>query len=441
MSTLSLNKSEVMVNFFIFSLIFAFLSPSLCAENTVKNLTGSAKNATVGRLSTPHKERGTELNVLKELSRQEESDSSGFVNPVPDNSPLLDGAKQIFLIAPETGRVLLNKDGDQIIVPSSMTKIATLMYLFDQLDKGQVTLDDTFMVSVNAWRKEGSRMFLEPNSSVKVLDLIRGIVVQSGNDATTTVAEGVAGDERQFASQVTEMLARLGLKSTNFTNASGLPDKNHYSTARDLALMATHLIRLYPRYYHFFSEKSYTYNNIRQQNRNPLFNQPDLFVDGIKTGQTEAGGFGIVASAVKDGFRLILVINGCSSDRQRRMVGEKVLKWAFREYKTYALFEAGHVLGHADVWLGAEKQVPLVVPDDVRLTLSFNERSKLKARMEYETPIEAPIKEGMKVGTLILEIPGGYRWTYPIVAGKSVAEVGFFGRALSALYYIILGSS
>lgn len=370
-----------------------------------------------------------------------EKEILGFKNPVPEKSPLLQGAKQIFLIAPETGRVILDKNGDQHITPSSMTKIGTLMYLFDQLSKGHVTLSDTFLVSVNAWKKEGSRMFLEPNSRVSILDLIRGIIVQSGNDATTTVAEGLAGDERQFSLQMTDMLRDLGLKNTNFTNASGLPEKEHYSTARDLALMGMHLIRLYPQYYHYFSEKSFTHNNIPQLNRNPLLNLPDVFADGIKTGQTKAGGLGIVASGIKDGLRIILVINGCETAADRSRVGAKIMKWAFREYQNYTLFEAGHVVEEADVWLGTEKKVPLVIADRVRLTLSNRERKKLKTSVVYDGPVEAPVKEGQQVGHLVIEVPGEQKWTYPVVAGKTVNEVGFFGRALSALYYILWGTS
>ncbi len=380
------------------------------------------------------------LTTLPVPQKTETDQTTAFKNPVPDNSPLLQGAKQIFLIAPETGRVILDKNGDEVITPSSMTKIATLMYLFEQLSKGTVSLDDKFLVSVNAWRNdEGSRMFLEPNSRVSVLDLIRGVAVQSGNDATTTIAEGLAGDERQFATQMTEMLHDLGIRNTNFTNASGLPEKDHYSTARDLALMSMHLIRLYPQYYHHFSEKWFSHNNIRQMNRNALLGRPGTFVDGIKTGQTEAGGFGIAASAVKDGLRLILVLNGCKTDKDRLITGEKILKWAFRDYKNYTFFEAGHVLADADVWLGAEKQVPLVVPERVRLTLSSQERKKITAHVSYDGPVEAPIKEGQKVGELILEVPGGNKWVYPVVAGKTVNEVGFFGRAISALYYIAWG--
>tara|TARA_B000000565_G_scaffold103496_1_gene77344 strand:- start:20294 stop:21535 length:1242 start_codon:yes stop_codon:yes gene_type:complete len=364
----------------------------------------------------------------------------GFQNPVPDGSPLLQGAEQIFLVVPETGRVLLSKNGDKQMPPSSMTKIATLMMVFEQLQNGQLSLDDTFNVSVNAWKKQGSRMFLEPNTNVKVEDLIRGIVVQSGNDATTVIAEGIAGDEGQFAMQMTERLKELGLKNTNFVNASGLPDANHFSTAQDLALLGMQIIRLYPQYYHYFAEKSFKYNNIHQANRNQFLFRSQLPVDGIKTGNTDAAGFGIVASAIQDGMRLILVLNGCKSEKERLQTGEKILKWAFREYKNYTLFEAGHVLGEARVWLGAQKKVTLMVPERVRLTLSQKERKRLKVTYTYNDPIEAPIKQGQRVGVLTVETLDR-TWRYPIVAAEAVHEVGFFGRALSALYYIIWGAS
>ncbi|PLX30269.1 MAG: D-alanyl-D-alanine carboxypeptidase [Alphaproteobacteria bacterium] len=387
-----------------------------------------------GDKGTPQKAVQPQVETLDQNAIQD------FYNPVPDQSPLLQGAKQIFLVVPETNRVLLEKNGDEKTPPSSMTKIATLMMVFEQLQSGQLSLDDTFSVSVNAWKKEGSRMFLEPNTQVRVEDLIRGIVVQSGNDATTVVAEGLAGDERQFADQMTERLKELGLQNTNFVNASGLPSPDHYSTARDLALMGVQMIRLYPQFYHYFGEKSFKYNNIHQANRNQFLFRSPSHVDGIKTGITDAAGYGIVASAAHDGMRFILVLNGCESDKDRFQVGEKIFKWAFREYKNQTLFEAGQILGEARIWLGAKKTVSLMVPERVRLTLSQKEHKHLKVTYHYNDPIEAPVKQGVRVGDLVIEAPGN-KWVYPVVAGETVNEVGFFGRAISALYYTIWGAS
>lgn len=352
---------------------------------------------------------------------------------------LTDGAAQIILIDMNSGRVLLEKNGYEKMHPSSMTKVPALFPLFERLKQGRLTLDDKLPVSVRAWKQEGSRMFLEPNTSVSIGDLMRGIIVQSGNDATTVVAEGLAGTEEQYAHEMNQYLEKVGIKNSHFINASGLPDDNHFTTAYDMARMAVELIGRYPEYYPIFSEKNFTYNNIRQGNRNPLLYKRGLPVDGIKTGQSSMGGYGIVASAKQNDLRLIVVVNGTQSVNDRSRIAENILRWGFREFKEYKLFDAGEVLDYVNVWLGNEEKVPLIVPENIFLTLSYREYSKLKMRIKYMSPIAAPLMAGQEIGKLIIEVPGTAPLEYPLVAGTSVEEVGMFGRALSTIYYTIWG--
>lgn len=352
---------------------------------------------------------------------------------------LTDGAAQIILMDMNSGRVLLEKNGHEKMHPSSMTKVPALFPLFERLKQGRLTLDDKLPVSVRAWKQEGSRMFLEPNTSVSIGDLMRGIIVQSGNDATTVVAEGLAGTEEQYAHEMNQYLEKVGIKNSHFINASGLPDDNHFTTAYDMARMAVELIGRYPEYYPIFSEKNFTYNNIRQGNRNPLLYKRGLPVDGIKTGQSSMGGYGIVASAKQNDLRLIVVVNGTQSVNDRSRISENILRWGFREFKEYKLFDAGEVLDYVNVWLGNEAKVPLIVPENISLTLSYREYSKLKMRIKYMSPIAAPLMAGQEIGKLIIEVPGTAPLEYPLVAGTSVEEVGMFGRALSTIYYTIWG--
>lgn len=352
---------------------------------------------------------------------------------------LTDGANQVILMDMNSGRVLLEKNGYEKMHPSSMTKVPALFPLFERLKQGRLTVEDKLPVSVRAWKQEGSRMFLEPNTSVSIGDLLRGIIVQSGNDATTVVAEGLSGTEEQYAHEMNQYLAKVGIKNSHFINASGLPDDNHFTTAYDMARMAVELIGRYPEYYPIFSEKNFTYNNIRQGNRNPLLYKRGLPVDGIKTGQSSLGGYGIVASAKQNDLRLIVVVNGTQSVNDRSRISENILRWGFREFKEYKLFDAGEVLDYVNVWLGNEAKVPLLVPENISLTLSYREYSKLKMRIKYKSPVAAPIMTGQEIGKLIIEVPGITPLEYPLVAGSSVEEVGMFGRALSTIYYTIWG--
>ena len=350
-------------------------------------------------------------------------------------------AKQAILIEPSTGRVLYEKNADEEMVPSSMTKILAVIPVFERLKEGRLQLSDKLPVSENAWRQEGSRMFLEPNTMVSIEDLLRGIIVQSGNDATTVLAEGIGGNEANFAEEMNAWAQKVGATHSHFKNASGLPEEGQYSTARDMAIISQYLVENYPQFYPLFAERDFRYNNIKQGNRNPLLYKTSLKADGIKTGNSNSGGFGMVGSATQNGMRLIVVVNGTSSMNERSKASEQLLLWGFREFKKQRLFEAGQVVGDAKVWLGRESTVPLVVPENIDMVLSMTERKNMQARIAYHNPVEAPLKEGDKIGTLTLLLPDKFEKTYPLVAGKSVGEVGVFGRVASALNYVIWGTS
>jgi len=351
------------------------------------------------------------------------------------------GAKQIFLVDYDTGRVLLEKNADERISPSSMTKILTVMLVFERLKKDRLKLSDTLLVSPRAWQQEGSRMFLNPNTLVSIDDLLKGIVIQSGNDATSVIAEGLSSSEAQFANEMTAFAKELGATNSHFTNASGLPEEQHYTTARDLALLGAALIRRYPEFYPMFSVQEFTYNNIRQGNRNPLLYKKGVPVDGIKTGMSSTGGYGIVASGEVNGLRLILVLNGMESMNARSQIADSLLSWGFREFKKYKLASKGQVLASADVWLGVEGQVPLVLQNDISVLMSFKEYDQLKTKIVYQNPVEAPVQAGQILGKLVVEMPGQKPLEYPLVAGKAVEEVGVFKRVLSAVNHVIWGSS
>ena len=260
-------------------------------------------------------------------------------------------AKQAILIDNATGAVLFEKDADMLMEPSSMSKIMTIYMIFERLADGSLKLDDTLPVSEKAWRKGGSKMFVKVGDRVSVEDLLRGIIIQSGNDATIVIAEGLAGDEKSFAAEMTDRARELGLESSMFTNASGWPDEDHRVTARDMALLAKLTIENFPQYYGYYAELEFIYNGIRQGNRNPLLYK-NMGADGLKTGHTVNAGYGLTASAIRDGRRLILVINGLGSASGRSREAERLIEFGFREFSNYALFEAGEAIGEADVWLG-----------------------------------------------------------------------------------------
>jgi len=354
-------------------------------------------------------------------------------------------APQAFLMDMTTQAVLLDKNAEEPMHPASMSKMMTVYVLFQRLKEGSLSLDDTFSVSENAWQKGGAKsggstMFLEPGARVRVEDLIRGIVIQSGNDASIVVAEGLASSELAFAEEMTRQARKLGIMRSSFKNATGLLDPEHMSTARDLAMLAMHEIRDFPEYYHYYSEKTFTFNGIRQGNRNPLLYR-DLGVDGLKTGHTEDSGYGLTASALRGDRRLILVVNGLPSIKVRSRESERLLEWGFREFNNYRLFSAGDTVTTADVWLGTEKTVPLVIEKDLTTTLPRKSRPSLKVTVTIEGPIPAPITKGSKLAKLVVSAPDVDSIEVPLVAGADVEQLGIFGRLGTALKHLLWGKA
>jgi D-alanyl-D-alanine carboxypeptidase (penicillin-binding protein 5/6) len=348
-------------------------------------------------------------------------------------------AREAILVDDTTGTVLFEKNADQLMPPSSMSKIMTVYILFERLADGSVRLDDEFPVSERAWRMGGSKMFVEVGSRVKVADLLRGIVVQSGNDATIVVAEGLAGSEEAFAAQMNEKARELGMTNTHFTNASGWPEEGHLTTARDLAILAHATIRDFPQFYPVYAEKTFTFNEITQGNRNPLLYK-DLGADGLKTGHAAEAGYGLTASAVRDGRRLILVLNGLPGVNTRAEEAERILDWGFRETRNYELFAAGATVAEADVWLGAAKTVPLVTEQAVVLTLSREARKGMQVRAVYDSPVPTPLVKGTPLGRLVVSAPGFAEREYPLVAGADVAKLSPFRRLGAAVAYLVWGA-
>ncbi len=349
-------------------------------------------------------------------------------------------ARQMILVDYNSGTVLSGKNQDERMYPSSMTKLMTAYLMFEQLKGGTLSFDDTFPVSKKAWQTGGSKMFVRVDDRVRVEDLLRGIIVQSGNDATIVVAEGLAGSEEAFARRMTEKARELGMMNTSFRNASGLPDPEHYSTARDLAILAASLIRQFPEYYHLYSETEFTYANITQQNRNPLLYR-NVGADGLKTGYTEAAGYGLVASAKRDEQRLIVVVNGLDSMRERAQEPERILDWGFREFGTYPLFAAGETVEEVPVWLGTEARVPLIVEEPVSVILRRSARKNMKVTLRTEEPVSAPVEQGSIQGEVVVTAPGIDPIRVPVVAGESVERLGSFGRLRSAFQYLVFGES
>ncbi len=348
-------------------------------------------------------------------------------------------AAQAYLVDVETGAVLLDKNADELMPPSSMSKMMTAYMVFDRLEDGRLSLDDKLTVSEKAWRKGGSKMFVEVGNQVRVEDLLRGVIVQSGNDACIVLAEGLAGSEEAFADLMTERARELGMTKSTFRNSTGWPDPNHLVTARELAILAKHIIQDHAEYYHYYSEKEFTWNDIRQGNRNPLLYR-NIGADGLKTGHTEDAGYGLTASAVQNGRRLILVVNGLPSVKARSDESERLMSWGFREFDNYALFKAGDTVDEAPVWLGDEDTVPLVIAEDLKVTLPRNDRNGMQVSVVYDSPIPAPVPAGTEIAKLRVTWPGGVPVEVPLQAGAEVEQLGPFGRIAASVKFLLLGS-
>ncbi|RED51082.1 D-alanyl-D-alanine carboxypeptidase (penicillin-binding protein 5/6) [Aestuariispira insulae] len=350
-------------------------------------------------------------------------------------------AKQVLLIDHDTGAVLFEKNAEERMYPASMTKMMTAFMVFKQLKNGTLSLEDSFPVSKKAWKKGGSKMFVEVGKRVNIEDLLRGIIIQSGNDATIVVAEGISGSEESFAKEMTQTAREIGMFDSQFRNASGWPDPDHFTSAKDLAILASETIRSYGDYYHIYSEKEFTFSGIKQSNRNPLIRGDFDGADGLKTGHTEASGYGLTASAERDGRRLILVINGLDSQKARAVESERLLSWGFREWNRYPLFQAGETVGDAPVWLGQTGTVPMIVKKDILLTMRRKYRDDLKVSIRYNEPVPAPIAKDSILGTLVIEAPDMDTIETPLYAAEDVPQLGMFGRLSAAFEYLLWGEN
>ncbi len=347
-------------------------------------------------------------------------------------------AKQAFMVDPQTSTVLLFKDADKPMHPSSMAKLMTIYIVFEELNAGRIKLDTRFRVSERARNMGGSRMFVELGSEVAVEDLIKGMIVLSGNDACVVVAEGLAGNEDSFAERMTVKGRELGMTGTVFKNASGWPAEGQWTTARDLALLSWHTIEDFPKYYKYYSETNWTYNNIKQENRNRLL-KITPGTDGLKTGHTEEGGYGQATSAVREGRRLILVVNGLTSMAERAQETSRLMEWGFREFTNTTVFRAGDTVVEAPVWLGSQDKVPLVVGRAVHLTAPTGQPVSPRVVARFEGPLAAPITKGTKVGTAAVTLPDGRVIEYPLETGADVERKNVFGRVTTMIQHYLFG--
>ena len=353
-------------------------------------------------------------------------------------------ARNVILVDYDTGQNLYAKDHERAVPPASMSKLMTVYVVFSKLRDGSLSLEDTFTVSENAWRRGGaasggSTMFLAIGDSVRVEDLLKGIIIQSGNDACIVVAENISGSEDNFAELMNEVAAKMGLKNSKFMNATGLPHPEHRMSAEDLSLLAKALISEFPEFYHLFSEKTFTYNKIKQGNRNPLlYSMP--YADGLKTGHTEEAGYSLTASAKKGDRRLISVMTGMKSNKERSEEAEKIMSWGFREFNNYVVFKEGQTIASIPVWYGKQKEVDLIVDREVKLTLLRSAASKVKMTAVYDKPVKAPIKKGDKLGIVRIEPFGGDVVEIALVAGSDVGEKGFISKMMWNLKHFLTGA-
>jgi serine-type D-Ala-D-Ala carboxypeptidase (penicillin-binding protein 5/6) len=360
-------------------------------------------------------------------------------------STLETAAKEAIIVDYKTGAILYDKNAEQPVPPASLTKLMTVYIVFERLKAGQLKLTDEFPVSVAAWKRGGaasggSTMFLKVNSMVSLDDLLKGIIIQSGNDACQVVAEGISGSETAFADLMNEEAKKIGLNNSHFMDASGLPDPNHWMTMHDIATLSARIIRDFPDYWHYFADKQFTYNGIKQGNRNPLlYDTPGA--DGLKTGHIEASGYSVAGTVLRGGRRLIVVASGMKSMKERGAEVKKLVEWGFREYEDVSVLAPGAEVEKAEVWLGDKPTVPLVLDQDVTITVPRGATRQAKVVARYTGPIPAPIAKGQEIGTLVVTVPGQDAIEVPLKAGESVDRLGFGGRISAAAHHLLFGSA
>ncbi|MDN5882428.1 MAG: D-alanyl-D-alanine carboxypeptidase [Nitrosospira sp.] len=360
---------------------------------------------------------------------------AGAQPPPHDAAPqsaLAVAAKSYILTDVQSGQTLASQNVHERVEPASLTKLMTAHVVFSALRQKRVTLTQTVPVSERAWRTQGSRMFIEPNKPVTIDELMRGMIVQSGNDACIALAEAVAGSEGVFVQMMNKEAGRLGMKNTRFANSTGLPHPEHYTTAHDLSLLAAAMIRDFPEYYPLYSLREYTYNKITQPNRNRLL-WLDPNVDGLKTGHTEAAGYCLITSAKRGERRLISVVMGTASDNARTIESQRLLNHGFQFYDTVHLYRKEHEVAAIPLWKGAQNKLKTGFDHDVYFSLPKGQSDKLKARMEYKQPLVAPINAGQKVGLVKFTLDGKPMAEHPLVALENVSVANIFGRAWDSM--------
>jgi len=345
-------------------------------------------------------------------------------------------AKNVLLIDFDTNQVLFSKNEDEKIYPASMSKLMTLYILFDSLDKGIVSLEDKFSVSRNAYQKEGSTIYAELGTEISVENLIKGIVVSSGNDACVIVAEALSGSEQNFVQQMNYYALEMDLNNSNFKNSSGLHDIDHFTTLEDLVRLAKFIISDFPEYYSFFADRSFTWNNITQYNRNNLL-KSDLGIDGLKTGYTSESGFGIIVSSKKNDRRLIGIVAGLDNVDKRTAEITRLINYGYRGFKDYSIFKDNQIIDYATVWKGKINNLPLIVDYDLNLLLDIPGRRSIRVEYRYSEPLYAPIIKGDAVGTMEVIIPGRKNIELNLLAGENINKVNFFSGFIKSFDYFL----
>lgn len=346
-------------------------------------------------------------------------------------------ASGYLLIDADTGEVLVEHNSDQPLPPASLTKMMTSYIVSHEIANGTISENDMVRVSIKAWRMGGSKMFIREGTQVSVMDLLKGVIIQSGNDASVALAEHIAGSEEAFVDLMNQHAARLGMYSTVFKNSTGWPAEGHVTTARDLAILARALIRDFPEHYALYAEKYFSYNGINQANRNRLlFRDPS--VDGIKTGHTDEAGYCLVSSAVRDNMRLIAVVMGARSEEARAVESQKLLTYGFRYFQTHKLYSPGEEISTTRIWSGLEDSLSLGVADEVFLTIPRGAQNRLKATMQVNGVIKAPVTAGQQVGNIIVELDGKQLLDVPLVAQQTVERAGFFARLWDSIKLLFL---
>ena len=348
-------------------------------------------------------------------------------------------AKTALVIDLSTNEILLKKNSTEKTYPSSMTKMMTALVAFEKIKDGSLSLDQEFLISKKAWKMGGSKMFIEVDKRVSVYDLLLGVVVQSGNDASIAIAEGISGSEEIFAIEMNNLGKKIGLTGSNFTNSSGWPDDNHYTTAKDLAKVAQYTIENHYELYQMYKISDFTYNGIKQDNRNPLLYTFEG-ADGFKTGYTEAAGYGLVGSAERGDRRLILVLNGLESSKSRAQESLRLMDWGFNNFQLVDFYKKNEVIQEVDTWLGKEDKVDLVALENISVSIPKAQLSSAKVTVLVEEPIATPIKVGDQIAKLQISF-ADKQVDFPLYSGEDIDQKNFFSRIFSAIYYIILGSN